>query len=135
MRMRITSVGEQQLAECIKHSVWGSKRKFFNWEIGDLLVICVNKEIAAVAEITGEQVISGEIIWENDLFPFRVPLSFTHLFAPNHRLPVKGEISESFYNNYGEKYGYVFLNKMLIKPEIAELTITKINSSKFNLIK
>lgn len=134
MRMRITSLGEEQLATCIANSLWGSKRKFLDdWKIGDILLLCVNKEIAAAAEISGTQICSADPIWDNGLFPYRMPLTFTHYFKPNNRLPLQGEIRDSFYRSYGEKYGYVFLNKMIIKPETADFIMSRIKTNNNDL--
>lgn len=133
MRMRITSLEEKQLQECLLSSLWGSKHSFKDWEIGDILVLCVNKEIAAVAKVSGPQFISSTPIWENGLFPIRMPLIFTHYFKQKNRLPLQGELREMFYNVYGQKYGLVYLNKMLLDPKIAAFIMGEIASKPNNL--
>jgi len=134
MRMRITSLDEKQLNVCLKNSVWGSKTNALQkWENGDMLVFCVNKEIAAVANVSGTADASFIPIWDNGLFPWRIPLTFTHYFSPNNRIPFSGEIRDMFYYTYGMQYGYVFLNKMLLKSEIAEFIMNKIKLHHNNL--
>jgi len=134
MRMRITSLDEKQLSSCVANNIWGSNRNIFNnWETGDILVFCINKEIAAAAKVSGSLVVTGEPIWDNGLFPWRLPLNFTHYFEPGNRIPFQGDIRDTFVDLYGKRYGYVFLNKFIIKAKPADIIWEKITSSTNNM--
>jgi len=130
LRIRITSMDEKQLAVCLANSLWGSNRNIFKeWESGDILVFCINMEIVAAAKVSGAPDVSELPIWDNGVFPWRIPLTFTHYFYPNNRIPLSGEIRDMFFRKYGEKYGYVFLNKVIIESETANLIMGKITSN------
>ena len=96
MTMRLTTVDEFQLLTCLKHQVWGSKAaRFKDWRVGDQLVFLVDKAVAALAEVTGEPYVSKETVWDNGLFPHRIPIRFTHAMLPESRPPVLGDIRDA----------------------------------------
>ena len=53
MRLRLTKIDEVQFLTCFKHQVWDSKAaRFKDWNVGDYLVLIVEKTIAGLAEIS-----------------------------------------------------------------------------------
>ena len=75
MRLRLTKVDEFQFLTCVKHEVWGSKSaRFSDWQVGDYLAIIVEKQIAGLAEVCGEPFTSQQKVWDNGLFPNRIPI-------------------------------------------------------------
>lgn len=83
MRLRITKIDEYQLLTCMKHRLWGSKSaRFRTWHVGDLLAVIVDKSLAALAEVSGRAFESKERVWDNGLFPHRIPLKFVHVLQP-----------------------------------------------------
>lgn len=135
MRMRIANVTEGQLEKCIDYKVWGSRQMFRHWEPGDLLVLMVDKHIAAVARVSDPPTLSTLQVWDNGLFPYRVPLKFTHILLPEDRIQFTGKIKDSFLKAYGSRYGYVLLNKQILTTEIAELILDKVNQKPNSLSK
>lgn len=129
MRLRITKVDEFQFLTCIKHSVWGSKlARFKDWKIGDYFAITVNKAIAGLAEVSGQPYQSNEVVWDNGIFPHRIPLKFTHAFFPIHRLPLLGEIRDALTSTWGPTYGWGILNQHTLEGSVAEIIIKAVQS-------
>src|SRR5262245_23824113 len=121
MRLRITKLDEYQFLTCVQHRVWGSKvARFGNWEIGDLLIFIVAKSIAGIAEVTGKPFVSKERVWDNGLFPNRIPIKFVHLMLPKNRPPVLGEIRDILMATWGPKYGFSIVNQQVTSGAAAE---------------
>ena len=89
MRLRITKIDEYQFLTCLKHGLWGSKSaRFKTWGVGDKLAIIVEKSLAGLCEVAGPPYESREKVWDNGLFPHRIPMKFTHVLRPKDRPPV-----------------------------------------------
>ena len=102
MRLRFTAVDEYQFLTCVKNEVWGSKSaRFRDWQKGDLLAVVVEKQIAGLGKVSGEPYKSDKIVWDNGLFPYRVPIKFDYLFDKQHRPPVLGKIRDVLANVWG----------------------------------
>src|SRR5260370_4252887 len=95
-RLRMTKVDEYQFLTCVKHSVWGSKTgRFKEWHVGDLLVIFIGKFLAGLGHVTGPAYKSSDQVWDNGLFPHRIPISFDVLLLPGHRPPILGPLRDA----------------------------------------
>lgn len=129
MRIRLTKIDEFQFLTCFKHQVWGSKAaRFKDWNVGDYLVFIVEKTIAGLAEISGEPYASKKVVWDNGLFPHRIPLKFTHAFLQPNRLPILGEVRDALTSTWGPRYGWGILNQQLLQDNPAETIIKSIRS-------
>ena len=134
MRVRITKVDEYQFLSCLKHSLWGSKSaRFKNWRKGDYLVFIVDKALTGYAEISGEPFQSDEKVWDDGLFPYRIPLKFRQILAKTDRIPILGEIREILVSQWGNSYGWGILNQQLLTDSSAEKIITAFISRPNNL--
>lgn len=93
MRLRLSKIDEYQFLTCLKHSLWGSKSPRFNdWYEGDKFAIIVDKNLAALAEVSGPAFECQDKVWDNGLFPHRIPIRFIHVLASKDRPP----FSESY---------------------------------------
>ena len=80
LRLRITKVDEYQFLSCLKHSLWGSKSaRFKNWQEGDYLVFIVDKALSGYAEVAGEPFVSHDKVWDDGIFPYRIPIKFRQI--------------------------------------------------------
>ena len=96
LRLRLTKVDEYQFLTCVKNSVWGSKSdRFKDWASGDLLVIFVGNYLAGLGHVAGPRHKSNEPVWDNGLFPHRVPITFDVVLLPEHRPAVLGPIRDA----------------------------------------
>jgi hypothetical protein len=126
LRLRITKVDEYQFLSCLKHSLWGSKSaRFSNWQKGDLLVFIVEKALSGYAEVTGLPFQSNEKVWDNGLFPYRVPIKFKYTLAKDQRIPILGEIRDILISKWGNSYGWGILNQQLITDSAAEKIVNE----------
>jgi hypothetical protein len=131
MRLRLTKVDEFQFLTCFKHEVWGSKNaRFKEWKPGDYLAIIVDKAIAALAQVGGPPYVSQEPVWDNGVFPHRIPLKFVHAMLPPHRPPILGEIRDVLMSAWGvsaQHYGWGILNQRLLENEPAAVIVKAVS--------
>jgi hypothetical protein len=94
MALRLAKVSdEHQLLFCMKNHVWGSKlNRFGKWETGDLLVFIVEKNILALAEISEQGYFSNDILWEDDLYPYRITVKFKNYLLGENKIPFPGTL-------------------------------------------
>ena len=124
MRLRLTKIDEFQFLICLKHALWGSKSPRFNdWYEGDRFAIIIDKSLAALAEVSGTAFESQEQVWDNGLFPYRIPLRFTHVLAPQDRPPILGEIRDALIQQWGTKYGWRILNQEVLESPGSDVVI------------
>lgn len=123
MRLRLTKIDEFQFLTCLKHKVWGSgKARFKDWKLGDYLAVIIDKSIAALAQVSGEPFLSQEIIWDNGLYPHRIPIKFLHVMRPQNRPLILGEIRDAITSEWGLRYGWGIGN-LCVLPENSSQTI------------
>ena len=117
--MRIVKSNSWKAFETAKeNSVWGNKKKrFSNWEPGELLVMIIEDDGCAVGKITGKQFESDEAFWEDDLYPWRIPVEFHSIEKGSKGKDLQQKIRELLRHEYGSRYGTVILFGMKIHEE------------------
>jgi hypothetical protein len=139
MKTRIAKVDEFQFLTCLKYGLWGGNTNLVkSWNDGDVLVLSIDKEIAAIAEIVGQSFVSDDVIWDNGFFGYRIKLNFIHILAKEDRIPIQGDIKELLIKAWGKNYGCGILNKTPLPADIANIvldTIKKKSNNKENFIK
>jgi hypothetical protein len=129
MRLRLTKVDEFQLLTCLRHSLWGSRSaRFRDWKRGDFLGVIVDKALAALAEVAGEPFQSRQRVWDDGLFPHRIPIRFVHFIKPDARPPILGEVRDALTSAWGPTYGWGILNQNLLVEKAANTIINAIRS-------
>jgi hypothetical protein len=129
VRLRITKIDEYQFLTCLKHGLWGSKSaRFKTWQVGDKLAIIVEKSLAGLCEVAGPPYESREKVWENGLFPHRIPVKFTHVLRPKDRPPILGEIRDALTEEWGPNYGWAILNQQILESPHADTVVRAITS-------
>jgi len=129
VRLRLTKIDEYQFLTCLKHGLWGSKSaRFKNWREGDHLAIIVEKNLAALAEVSGKPFNSRDKVWDNGLFPHRIPLRFTHVLKPKDRPPILGEIRDALTQQWGPRYGWAILNQQALESPHADIVVRAISA-------
>lgn len=71
----------------------------------------------AVGKITGKQFESDEMFWEDDLYPWRIPVEFYSDERGNKGNRLQQKIREFLKNEYGSTYGTLILFGMKIHEE------------------
>lgn len=129
MRLRLTKIDEYQLLICLKNGIWGSKsRRFNDWYQSDKFAIIVGKNLTALAEVAGPAFESQEKVWDNGVYPYRIPLRFTHLLSPKERLPVLGEVREALIREWGPRYGWEILHQRVLESPNSDVIVNAITS-------
>lgn len=129
MRLRLTKIDEYQFLTCLRNSLWGSRSsRFKDWQEGDLLGFIVDKAIAGIAEVKGRPFQSNERVWDNDLFPYRIPMSFVHVLAKDHRIQLLGEVRDALTSKWGPRYGWGILNQQVLEGDAADTIVRAIRS-------
>jgi hypothetical protein len=136
MRLRLTKVDEYQFLTCFKHSLWGSKvSRFKDWREGDYLAVIVNKGLAGYAVVAGKAFHDTRVIWDNGLFPYRIPIRFVHVIARDQRPPILGEVRDALTSAWGTKYGWGILTQQILEGNRAETVVSAITSCSNSLEK
>lgn len=124
MRLRLTKIDEYQFLICLQHGFWGSKSpRFSDWYQGDKFAIIVDKSLAALAEVSGSAFESQDEIWDNALFPYRIPIRFIHVLAPKDRPPILGEVRDALIHQWGTKYGFRILHQEVLESPGSEVVV------------
>ncbi|MBE0517113.1 MAG: hypothetical protein IBX41_06985 [Methanophagales archaeon] len=134
-RLRLVKIiDEYQFLTCLKHSLWGSRTaRFKNWQEGDYLAFIVDKALSGLAEVVGKPFQSKQKVWDNDLFPHRIPIKFTHVLDGDQRIPILGEVRDALTSEWGPKYGWGILNQQLLVDEPAEIIVRAMRSQSNSL--
>lgn len=129
VRLRITKIDEYQFLTCLKHGLWGSKSaRFTTWEIGDRLAFIVEKSLAGLGEVAGPPFESHEKVWDNGLFPHRLPRQFTQVLRPQDRPPILGKGRDALTEEWGPRYGGDILPQKVLESPNADIVIRAITS-------
>jgi hypothetical protein len=129
VRLRITKIDEYQFLTCLKHGLWGSKSaRFKTWEIGDRLAFIVEKSLAGLCEVAGPPFESREKVWDNGLFPHRLPMKFTHVLRPKDRPSILGEVRDALTEEWGPRYGWEILQQKVLESPNADIVVRAITS-------
>ena len=130
-RVRLTTVDELQMLTCVGRSLWGSKSaRFKEWRPGDCLVIVVDKAFAALGRVVGPSFQSNEPVWDNGIFPNRIPVEFGDVILPEHRPPILGHVRDALASSFpAGGYGLAMLNQLLLPPEAAAAVLETFQSA------
>lgn len=130
MRLRLSSIDEFQLLTCLKHGLWGAKTdRFGEWQQGDYLLLTVNKTLAALAQVGGKPFKSNERVWDNGLYPYRIPITFLNVVKPQARPLLLGEIRDVLTSVWGPTYGWGILNQQVLESDAAEKLVSAIKTA------
>jgi len=134
VRLRLTKIDEYQFLTCLKHGLWGSKSaRFKTWQKGDQLAIIVGNGLAGLAQVTGPAFESHKKIWENGVFPHRIPMKFTHVLRPKDRAPILGEVRDALTQQWGTRYGWSIFKQQVLESPNAD-TVARAITSKPNAL-
>ena len=135
MNVRMASVDEYQFLRCLKYGVWGSnQRRIDKWNIGDMLIFSIDKKITALAEVTGAIYETDELLWDNGIYMYRLPLKFKVVLSVEDRIPVVGDIKDYLVLSWGFNYGTGIVNKRLLNEEAAKFIVEKIEDKPNSLL-
>ncbi len=104
----------------MKYSIWGSNRtRIKKWQINDYLVLIVDKALACLAKVSGKPFASNERIWDNGLFPNRIPIEFLHIPSKESRPSVE-HVEDALVAALGKNYYWGIVLQKVITGSSAE---------------
>ena len=112
MAMRVASIKKDQYDKCVEFGLWGDERSSVKrWDVEDLLVFKVENKIKSIAKVTGLAFEDDLLIWDNGFYPNRIPIIILKEFDDEKAVEIYEVFRKSMLEIYGEKYGWVILNK------------------------
>lgn len=131
MNIRMVKVDEFQFLVCLKNGLWASNKNLFkNWGIGDIIIFNVDKNVTAYAKVNDISFYSEDFLWDIDLFPYRIPISFESILKPENRIPIISEIKELLIKSWGNNYGWGMNCQYPMRNKVGEELISIIDKSK-----
>lgn len=125
MALRFAQVKtEYHLLVSIANCVWGSNRnRLSRWKLGERLVVLVKKDLGVLVKVAGPSFYSEEILWEDNLYPYRIPIEICSYYNPVSRLNCSSDFKDIFEDAF-IKLGFQLMTQNLF-PEYAEKEILK----------
>lgn len=116
--IRLVKISELDFLICLQNSLFGRKTGFVKeWKIGDYIVFVVENMIAGVAKISGKYFQSDSPLWVSEEYPYRVPITFTHVYSKEDR-PSFLLHKEELESVYGRSWGNVFVLRRTLPDHI-----------------
>ena len=94
-----------------------------------MLLLLVENGIAGLAEVRGPPFHSTQPVWDNGIFPHRIPLLFTHATLPELRIPALGDVRDVLKTGFKAEWGLGILNQWLMEPAAAEKLVKLLRES------
>ena len=124
--MRIASVPSWKFADVVvANSVWGSNRsRFGKWEQGETLVLLIGKDGVLVATVSGTPFTSDRMIWEDDLYEYRIPVRIEKVLRGAAGVAAGQAVRKALAEGLGGIYGAYIMSQSKLPEEVEELVKT-----------
>ena len=124
--MRIASVPSWKFADVVvANSVWGSNRSHFSkWEPSETLVLLVGKEGVLVATVSGTPFTSNQMVWEEDLYEYRIPVHVDKVLRGTAGVTAGQAVRVALAVGLGGYYGAYIMSQSKLPDEVEELVKT-----------
>lgn len=121
--MRIASVPSWKFADVVvKNGVWGSNRsRFGKWESRETLVLLIGKEGVVVATVSGTPFTSDRMIWEGDLYEYRIPVRIEKVLRGTAGVAAGQAVRKALATGLGNIYGVYIMSQSKLPKEVEEL--------------
>lgn len=121
--MRIASVPSWKFADVVvANSVWGSNRSYFGkWELRETLVLLVGKEGILVATVSGTPFISDQMIWEEDLYEYRIPVRIEKVLRGDTGKAAAKAVRQALSEGLGSYYGAYIMSQSKLPDAVVRL--------------
>jgi hypothetical protein len=124
--MRVAHVDSWKVADVVlKNGVWGSNRsRFGKWKHGETLVLLVDKEGVLVATVSGKPFTSDQMIWEDNLYEYRIPVHIEKVLRGAAGAAANQAVRKALAAGLGNIYGAYIMSQSKL-PEEVELLVKK----------
>jgi hypothetical protein len=119
--MRIASIPSWKFADVVvKNGVWGSNRsRFGKWDQGETLVLMVGREGVLVATVSGKPFTSDQMIWEDDLYEYRIPVRVEKVLRGDTGKAAAKAVRQALSEGLGSYYGAYIMSQSKLPEEVA----------------
>ena len=124
--MRVARVDSWKGADVVvKNGVWGSNRsRFGKWEQGETLVLLVGKEGVLVATVSGKPFTSDQMIWEDDLYEYRIPVHIEKILRNDAGAVANQSVRKALAAGLSGIYGAYIMSQSKLPGSVEELVKT-----------
>lgn len=124
--MRVARVDSWKVADVVvKNGVWGSNRsRFSKWDQGETMVLLVGKEGVLVATVSGKPFTSDQMIWEDDLYEYRIPVYVEEVLRSDAGAAANQAVHKALASGLGGIYGAYIMSQSKLPEEVEELVKT-----------
>ncbi|MBA4364723.1 MAG: hypothetical protein C0398_01790 [Coprothermobacter sp.] len=124
--MRVARVDSWKVADVVvKNGVWGSNRsRFSKWDQGETMVLLVGKEGVLVATVSGKAFTSDQMIWEDDLYEYRIPVHIEKILRNDAGAAANQSVRKALATGLSGIYGAYIMSQSKLPKEVQELVKT-----------
>jgi len=121
--MRVARVDSWKVADVVvKNGVWGSNRsRFGKWDQGETLVLMVGKEGVLVATVSGKAFTSDQMIWEDDLYEYRIPVHIEKILRNDAGAVANQSVRKALAAGLSGIYGAYIMSQSKLPEEVEKL--------------
>ena len=132
--IRIVKLNYSHFAACVEFSVWGANKNILTrWKDGDYVIFKTESEVLGVAVVNGDPFTSEDVLWESDLYPYRIPVKFIHIVGKKDLEKVTSDVRSELIRAFGFSYGFYILRQHPLPTETANNILRIILSSSNDL--
>ncbi len=121
--MRIASVPSWGFADVVvANGAWGANQsRFGKWALGEALVLLIGKDGVVVATMSGKLFTSDQMIWEGDLYEYRIPVRAEKVLRGDAGATANQAIHKARASGLGNIYGAYIMSQSKLPQEVEEL--------------
>ena len=121
--MRVARVDSWKVADVVvKNGVWGSNRsRFGKWDQGETLVLMVGKEGILIATVSGKAFTSDQMIWEDDLYEYRIPVHIEKILRNDAGAVANQSVRKALAAGLSGIYGAYIMSQSKLPEEVEKL--------------
>lgn len=121
--MRVATVSDWHKATpVVEYSVWGANKNVFrSWQVGELFVLLVGFTDVVWGKVAGPPVRSDLMIWDDDLYEWRIPLRDVRKVTGRGASDLNSSIRESLSTSVHGSYGHYVRNQTAFPSDAAIL--------------
>ena len=121
--MRIASVPTWKSADvAVANNVWGSSRsRFGKWALGEDLVLLIGEEGVLIATVSGAPFTSDQMIWEDDLHEYRIPVHVVKVLRGDAGKAAARVVRQTLSEGLGNYYGAYIMSQSKLPEEVEKL--------------
>ena len=111
--MRITTLETwEKFSKCEENSLYASNKNIFkNWQVGEVIVILIGREGVATMLVEGIPYLSYEMICDNDIYDWRIPLGKIEKYENECGKSLNENLREFLKSELGRIYGSMLCNR------------------------